>query len=135
MIALKRKTRKKTKKQKKLERKQEQQQQLDDFRLTFLENGKRKASAKRNFVVGSFSCRERSIRGKEDKKNEENRGRERAKERDGGQLPRNRHQFDFVMLRILAKQERNGCSVSNKMKTNNNNNNRNYNHKLKRYKQ
>lgn len=68
MIALKRKTRKKTKKQKKLERKQEQQQQLDDFRLTFLKNEKRKASAKRNFVVGSFSRRERSIRGKEDKK-------------------------------------------------------------------
>lgn len=83
-----------------------------------------------HFLAGSAVLEE-----KKTKKNEENRGRERARERDGGQLPRNRHQFDFVMLRIFAKQERNGCSVSNKMKTNNNNNNRNYNHKLKRYKQ
>lgn len=84
MIALKRKTRKKTKKQKKLERKQEQQQQLDDFRLTFLENGKRKASAKRNFVVGSFSCRERSIRGKEDKKKTRKTGVGRGRGRGTG---------------------------------------------------
>lgn len=54
-----------------------------------MKNGKRKASAKQDFVVGSFSRRERSIRGKEDKKRgEEGEGaletdlrRERKRER------------------------------------------------------
>lgn len=52
-----------------------------------MKNGKRKASAKQDFVVGSFSRRERSIRGKEDKKEGEvgggalDTGREREKER------------------------------------------------------
>lgn len=74
---------------KKLERKQ--QQQLDDFRFAFLKNGKRKASAKQDFVVGSFSRRERSIRGKEDKKRGEAGGgafrRERKIERENDPFP------------------------------------------------
>lgn len=74
-----------------------------------MKNGKRKASAKQNFVVGSFSRRERSIRGKEDKKKGEVGGGaldiEIERERENDPLPRNRHQFDFVMLRIFGKKE------------------------------